>query len=217
MRPCSRLFVDVSKHRNPDVRHLGPQNLLRRSVALSCVRHTSTQDDTALNIKQREPFRRAKSLSVPHFVTDFAWIQPGSWLTDYLKSPGEIQFEQCAAAESPPSSGGWTPCPDVPRYGITLTVAIVSFDDRSAENFHISGKVAKGTGWSNAANIVKRKLDMIRYAVQLSDLKSPPGNQLEALAGNLKGWHSIRVNDQWRIIFVWQKDGAGSVKVVDYH
>ena len=59
--------------------------------------------------------------------------------------------------------------------------------------------------------------NMIRYAVQLSDLKSPPGNQLEALAGNLKGWHSIRVNDQWRIIFVWQKDGAGSVKVVDYH
>lgn len=123
----------------------------------------------------------------------------------------------CAAVEASPSSGRWTPCSDIPRYGITLTVAIVSFDDRSVENFHISGKIAKGTGWSNAANIVKRELDMIRYAVQLSDLKSPPGNQLEALAGNLKGWHSIRVNDQWRIIFVWQKDGAGSVKVVDYH
>ena len=52
---------------------------------------------------------------------------------------------------------------------------------------------------------------------RLADLKSPPGNQLEELAGNLKGWHSIRVNDQWRVIFVWGKDGAYNTKVVDYH
>ena len=95
-------------------------------------------------------------------------------------------------------------------------MALVSFNDRSAESFYVSGRVPKGTGWSNAAKIVQRKLDMIQYASHLADLKSPPGNQLEALAGNLKGWHSIRVNDQWRVIFVWQKDGAHSVRVVDY-
>ena len=94
---------------------------------------------------------------------------------------------------------------------------IVSFDDRLAESFYISGKVVKGAGWSNAAKIVKRKLDMIKYAGQLKDLNSPPGNQLEALGGNLKGWRSIRVNDQWRVIFVWHKDGAHRVRVVDYH
>lgn len=96
-------------------------------------------------------------------------------------------------------------------------MAIVSFDDRSTETFYVSGKVAKGTGWANAAKVVRRKLDMVQYASQLSDLKSPPGNKLEALAGELKGWQSIRVNDQWRIVFVWQKDGAHRVKVIDYH
>ena len=96
-------------------------------------------------------------------------------------------------------------------------MSIVSFGDRSTESFYVSGKLPKRTGWSNAAKIVRRKLDMIQYAGQLGDLNSPPGNQLEALAGDLKGWHSIRVNDQWRVIFVWQEDGAHSVKVVDYH
>lgn len=94
---------------------------------------------------------------------------------------------------------------------------IVSFDDKAAENFFVSGKVAKGTGWSNVAKVVKRKLDMIQYAARLGDLRSPPGNQLEPLSGDLKGWHGIRVNDQWRIIFVWGEDGAHNVKVVDYH
>ena len=96
-------------------------------------------------------------------------------------------------------------------------MAIVAFDDESAESFYVSGRVAKGTGWSNAAKIVRRKLDMLQYAADLGDLKSPPGNQLEALAGDLKDWHSIRLNDQWRIIFVWHKDGAHNVRVVDYH
>ena len=96
-------------------------------------------------------------------------------------------------------------------------MAIVSFDDAAAESFYSSGRVAKGTGWSNAAKVVRRKLDMIQYAAKLSDLKSPPGNSLEALAGNLKGWHSIRINDRWRVLFVWTQDGARQVKVVDYH
>jgi proteic killer suppression protein len=65
---------------------------------------------------------------------------------------------------------------------------IVSFSDPSAEKFYISGKTAKGTSWSGVAKIVRRKLDMIQYADRLEDLNSPPGNRLEALAGNLKGW-----------------------------
>ena len=61
-----------------------------------------------------------------------------------------------------------------------------------------------------------RKLDMIESAARLDDLRSPPGNRLEALTGDLKGWHSIRVNDQWRILFRW--DGAADeVKLTDYH
>lgn len=96
-------------------------------------------------------------------------------------------------------------------------MAIVSFEDPSAEKFYTSGRASKGTGWSAAAKIVKRKLDMIQYAGRLEDLRSPPGNRLEGLAGNLKGWHSIRVNGQWRVIFVWAEDGAHRVKVVDYH
>ena len=108
-------------------------------------------------------------------------------------------------------------CLYIPRYGINNRLPIVSFADVSAERFYISGKVAKGIGWSGATKIVKRKLDMIQYASRLEDLRSPPGNRLEALAGKLKGWHSIRINDHWRVIFVWAEDGAHRIKVVDYH
>lgn len=58
---------------------------------------------------------------------------------------------------------------------------------------------------------------MLDYAAALTDLLSPPGNRLEALRGNLKGLHSIRVNDQWRIVFRWSADGPDQVDVVDYH
>lgn len=68
--------------------------------------------------------------------------------------------------------------------------------------------------------LVKRaqnKLAMIDAAGQLSDLASPPGNRLEALKGDRRGQHSIRVNDQWRVCFTWEKDGARNVEIVDYH
>jgi proteic killer suppression protein len=65
--------------------------------------------------------------------------------------------------------------------------------------------------------VVKRTLDMIDYAATLNDLASPPGNQLEALRGDLKGFHSIRVNDQWRIVFRWTPDGPNQVDIRDYH
>ena len=62
-----------------------------------------------------------------------------------------------------------------------------------------------------------RKLLMIDAADFLHDLRIPPGNRLEALAGNRQGQHSIRVNDQWRICFTWTRAGAENVEIVDYH
>ena len=62
-----------------------------------------------------------------------------------------------------------------------------------------------------------RKLDMLDAAASLHDLRQPPGNRLEALKGNRAGQHSIRINDQWRICFVWRDDGAEDVEIVDYH
>ena len=58
---------------------------------------------------------------------------------------------------------------------------------------------------------------MLDAATLLADLRSPPGNRLEALAGDRRGQHSIRINDQWRICFVWSDDGAEQVEIVDYH
>lgn len=62
-----------------------------------------------------------------------------------------------------------------------------------------------------------RKLDMMVAAAVVQDLRAPPGNRLEALSGDLDGWFSIRVNDQWRLIFRWLDGAAADVKLVDYH
>ncbi len=61
------------------------------------------------------------------------------------------------------------------------------------------------------------KLTLLNGAIQLDDLKIPPGNRLEALRGDLKGFYSIRINDQWRIIFNWTPDGPANVEITDYH
>jgi len=58
---------------------------------------------------------------------------------------------------------------------------------------------------------------MLHAAKDLLDLRSPPGNRLKALKGEWKGYHSIRVNEQWRVVFQWKADGAHEVAVVDYH
>ena len=70
---------------------------------------------------------------------------------------------------------------------------------------------------ADVAPVACRKLDYLRRAVRLDDLRAPPGNRLEALRGNLQGFHSIRVNDQWRIIFRWVDGDAWDVSLVDYH
>jgi proteic killer suppression protein len=63
----------------------------------------------------------------------------------------------------------------------------------------------------------RRKLLVLHGAGSLNDLRSPPGNRLEALKGERKGQHSIRINDQWRICFEWRNGGAENVEIVDYH
>ncbi len=69
----------------------------------------------------------------------------------------------------------------------------------------------------NIERVVRRKLLQIHAATELASLRIPPGNQLEALKADRKGQHSIRINDQWRICFVWKSDGAHGVEIVDYH
>lgn len=65
--------------------------------------------------------------------------------------------------------------------------------------------------------VALRKLAQLEWSSTLEDLKVPPGNRLEALRGDRKGQHSIRINDQWRLCFVWTSKGAASVEIVDHH
>ncbi|EKD41372.1 MAG: hypothetical protein ACD_73C00743G0003 [uncultured bacterium] len=94
---------------------------------------------------------------------------------------------------------------------------IQSFYKPELKEFFRRGTVPKKAGWQGVKKIVARKLDMLDYAHILDDLKSPPGNQLEALGKDLKGLHSIRVNDQWRIVFEWTSQGPSQVCIMDYH
>ena len=71
--------------------------------------------------------------------------------------------------------------------------------------------------FSNIERAATRKLQMLDDAVELKDLAVPPGNRLEALKGDRKGQWSIRINDQWRVCFVWTKTGPEDVEIVDYH
>lgn len=71
--------------------------------------------------------------------------------------------------------------------------------------------------FKNIERVARRKLLQLHAATELASLRIPPGNPLEALKGDRKGQHSIRVNDQWRVCFVWRKDGAHQVEIVDYH
>ncbi|MCO3987421.1 hypothetical protein FA106_11490 [Pseudomonas aeruginosa] len=73
-------------------------------------------------------------------------------------------------------------------------------------------------GWPDDRGIrTTRKLAMLHAATELRDLRSPPGNRLEPLQGKRAGQHSIRINDQWRVCFVWTDAGPEEVEIVDYH
>ena len=95
--------------------------------------------------------------------------------------------------------------------------------DRLVRGSRDGSAVPWWTGWSipqipsEIRAVAPRKLDVLDAAVQLDELTRPPGNRLEALAGDLVGFHSIRINQQWRLIFRWLNGDAHDVAIVDYH
>ena len=93
-------------------------------------------------------------------------------------------------------------------------MAIQSFRCRDTESLFNGNEVSAFQGFDRVA---MRKLAMLHAADTLLDLRSPPGNRLEALSGNRRGQHSIRINDQFRVCFVWAEDGVRDVESVDYH
>jgi len=96
---------------------------------------------------------------------------------------------------------------------------IVAFGDHGTEAIYNleRTKEARKTLPTELHGVAKRKLNFIAGATCLKDLSCPPGNRLERLSGNLSAYHSIRINAQWRIIFIWDDAGAHDVKIVDYH
>jgi proteic killer suppression protein len=98
---------------------------------------------------------------------------------------------------------------------IHMIRVIRTFRDRATEAV-FSGETPKGFP-ADLAKVARRKLRYLNAAATLGDLKAPPGNRLEALTGNRKGQHSIRINDQFRVCFVWTVEGPSEVEIVDYH
>ena len=92
---------------------------------------------------------------------------------------------------------------------------IKSFRDKESEeifNRQLSGKLPQ-----NIQRVARKKLVILDAALELNDLRIPPGNRLEALKGDRKGQHSIRINDQWRVCFRWSDGDVYDVEITDYH
>jgi len=98
---------------------------------------------------------------------------------------------------------------------VTIEYVIASFADRLTEALFRLERVKRID--PRIQRVALRKLRYLDNAVTLDDLRAPPGNRLEALSGHLAGKHSIRVNDQWRILFTWRDGRAHQVSIVDYH
>ncbi len=92
---------------------------------------------------------------------------------------------------------------------------IISFGSKNTE------KIWKGERIRHLSleiqEIARRKLRMINNSQNIGDLRIPPSNRLEKLKGNFKNYYSIRINDQWRIIFIWKNNHAHKVEIIDYH
>lgn len=96
---------------------------------------------------------------------------------------------------------------------------IVSFKDEGTEDIFNgkNTKAARKTCPESLRKVAVRKLDQLDSVTTLSELRIPPGNRLEALTGDRKGQHSIRINEQYRICLVWTDPGPDKVEIVDYH
>jgi proteic killer suppression protein len=92
---------------------------------------------------------------------------------------------------------------------------IKSFADSESEKIWLGNRSSKLP--SSIQQVARRKLRMINNAQNLNDLRVPPANHLEKLSGALVGFHSIRINQQWRIIFKWKDGNASNIKIIDYH
>ena len=91
---------------------------------------------------------------------------------------------------------------------------IQSFKDAGTKELFETGSSRR---WATIRAVALRKLDQIEAAINLSNLRIPPGNRLEAMKGDRIGQHSIRINDQYRVCFVWRDGNAFEVEIVDYH
>ena len=95
---------------------------------------------------------------------------------------------------------------------------IASFGDRATEDLYHGRPTARARRFPrDVLDAALVRMDSLSGAASMLDLCSPPGNRLEALKGDLKGWHSIRVNDQWRLVFRWQGNDAHKVRLTEYH
>jgi proteic killer suppression protein len=95
---------------------------------------------------------------------------------------------------------------------------IASFGDRATEDLFHGRRSARV--WRYPREVCRAaivKIDLLNAATAIQDLRSPPGNRLKALRGDMRGWYSIRVNDQWRLVFRWSDGDAHDVRLTDYH
>ena len=92
---------------------------------------------------------------------------------------------------------------------------IISFGTKETEKIWNGIRVKKLP--NEIQNVSRRKMRMLNNSQDIADLRIPPSNRLEKLTGNLKEYYSIRINKQWRIIFIWNNGNASEVKIVDYH
>lgn len=96
-----------------------------------------------------------------------------------------------------------------------FVIMIVSFGSKETEKIWNGQRVSK-IPWT-VQEVGRRKLRMINNSIDIADLRIPPANRLEKLSGNLKHYYSIRINDQWRVVFKWSAGNASEVEILDYH
>jgi toxin HigB-1 len=153
------------------------------------------------------------------------WRSGARWRLHIPDIPGESSIVGAARPKSPTTvvvlgvgAGGSRVAPrrglTVYRYSGYDEAMIRSFGDKGTEALFRDERVRQ---FSGIARVAKRKLEAVNAASRLEDLTIPPSNRLEKLKGSLKDFHSIRINDQWRVIFTWINGEPHEVRIVDYH